>query len=206
MSTQTPSDTGAFLAFLAAHRRLIDAVIGRVCGWRHRSLMPDARQEVHFALWRRLRSGPAIVHAVSYVYRVAFTSALGVVRRHRPAPGRPPLHDAADEQPTLTRPGELLPQERHCYLRQVLERLAPHHARALMAYLAGLRHREIAALFGWSEPAARHRLYGALAAVRPESEEGPSGDGPGLSPRRKGRSRAGARRRAAAADGPSSRP
>src|SRR5215510_784429 len=94
MSTQERLDTKAFQAFLAPHRRLIDGVIGRVCGRRHRSLMPDARQETHLALWRRLRSGPAIVHAVSYVYKVALNSALGVIRRHGPSPARPALdHD-----------------------------------------------------------------------------------------------------------------
>jgi RNA polymerase sigma factor (sigma-70 family) len=184
MPSSGPSDSADFRDFLAPHRRLIDAVVARVCR-HHRSLASDARQEVHLALWRRRRTGPAIVHAVSYVYRVARNAALGVLRRHR-WPEPPPLLPHAGRH----RPGALLPEERGYHLHQLLGRLPPDQARAVAAYLAGFRHQEIAAWFGWSEPAARHRLYAALAAVKAWAAEDP----------------AGARPRAEGPGGPSSRP
>ncbi len=63
-------------------------------------------------------------------------------------------------------PGNLLPAERGRLLEEMLGKLNIEQARALRGYLSGLNHREVAALFGWSESVARHRIYRGLETLR----------------------------------------
>ena len=152
-----------FDELMADHARLMASAIRRVCGRSHRWLIPDIEQEVRLALWQRLSSDRAIEHPVSYLYKMAWTTALGVLRRQRPEevavedplvfegqPASGPEHDHRD---------------RRLVLDQLLGRLEPEQARALGAYRAGLSHGEVASLFGWSESVARHRIYRGIAKL-----------------------------------------
>jgi hypothetical protein len=64
--------------------RLLAAAVRRVCRQRFRDLAPDAEQEVRLALWKRVQAGADIQHPASYVYKVALTTSLAVIRRYRP--------------------------------------------------------------------------------------------------------------------------
>jgi RNA polymerase sigma-70 factor, ECF subfamily len=164
-----------FERLVRPHARLIAGVIRRVCGRRHQALVPDVEQEVYLALWKRVGSGKEIDYPASYLYRVALTTAIAVVRRNRsdvtslddPAVGDPP-----------DRPLAAMPEaERVRIIAQVLERLEPDEARALRAYLAGFSHLEIAQLYGWTESVARHRVYRTMERLR--SEAAGKGEGQG---------------------------
>jgi RNA polymerase sigma factor (sigma-70 family) len=163
-----PTREEAFEALLTDYSRLIASAIRRVCARRWQSLVPDVEQEVYAALWKRLGGGKDIDHPASYVYKVALTTALAVVRKHGPetapieAVNGGPLPDAGRGT------SGLLPAERARLLGEALERLAPDEERAVRAHLAGFSHVEVARLYGWTESVARHRIYRAIDALKEE--------------------------------------
>jgi RNA polymerase sigma factor (sigma-70 family) len=153
------SDRSEFDRLIRDHARVMAAAIRRVCGRRHGALVADVQQEVYLALWKRLEGGNEIAHPISYLYKVALTTALAMVRRldRAPEPDREPI------------PGEsagLHPLERQRLLEEVLAITEPDDARALRAWLAGYNHREVARLFGWTESVARHRIYRSQERLR----------------------------------------
>lgn len=152
------------------YARVMAKAVRRVCGRRHRALVPDIEQEVRLALWKRLRRGNEIQHPVSYVYRAALTTALAVVRRS--AAEELPLEDGMHSIEIGPQQDErgLLPPERARLIEQVLEALPEDQARALRAWLSGFSHAEVAELFGWTESVARHRIYRGLDAVKRRKE------------------------------------
>ncbi len=160
-----PARPQEFERLVAENARIIGAAIRRVCGRRYGSLVPDVEQEVYLALWKRLQVGKEIEHPASYLYKVALTTAIAVVRKLRPEAAS--LEDL-DRPPGATpaAAGELLPEERARLIEQALASAEPDQARALRAYLAGFNHREVAALYGWSESVARHRIYRGLERLR----------------------------------------
>jgi len=159
------------------HARLIAGAIRRVCGRRHQALIPDVEQEVRLALWKRLRDGKKIEHPISYIYKVALTTAVAVLRRCPPLTAVPPSEGAerAVEGEPLPARRSLLPAEQQYLLSQVLDGLPENQCRALKAWLAGFNHREVARLYGWSASVARHHIYRGLeaAAARARGSEEP---------------------------------
>jgi RNA polymerase sigma factor (sigma-70 family) len=164
-----------FEALVRRYARLMASAIRRVCGRRHRSLVPDVEQEVHLALWKRLGSGKEIAHPASYVYRVALLTALAVVRRQ--GGETLSLEETGVPDPPAVVPGGLEPAERARLIQEVLERLEPDEARALRAYLAGFNHVEVARLYGWGEAVARHRIYRTLERLREAAQVGAGAEG-----------------------------
>jgi RNA polymerase sigma factor (sigma-70 family) len=169
----TPVPRGDFEELLARYARLIGAVARRVCGRRHRCLLPDIEQEIRLALWRRLKDADdrspagAIRHPGSYVYKVALSTSLAVIRRYRPA-REDLLADAEQGRRDEGGTERLMPPERARLVEQVLGRLEPDEARALCGYMTGLNHEELARLYGWSAAASRHRVYRTLEQLRRE--------------------------------------
>ncbi|MBZ0114131.1 MAG: sigma-70 family RNA polymerase sigma factor [Thermoanaerobaculia bacterium] len=154
-----------FDELVTQHARLMSSAIRRVCGRRHQVLVPDVEQEVRLALWKRLGSGKKIDYPISYLYKMALTTALAVVRKHRPDLLLPMEEERPERLPPPAEDG-LEPVERSRLIDEVLASLDIDEARALRAYLAGFNHRETAELFGWSESVARHRIYRTLELLR----------------------------------------
>jgi RNA polymerase sigma factor (sigma-70 family) len=163
-----PTREEAFEALVTNYSRLVASAIRRVCSRRWQSLVPDVQQEVYAALWKRLGGGKDIDHPASYVYKVALTTALAVVRKHGPETS--PIETASEAAPAAGGKGlsALLPAERARLLGEALERLAPDEERAIRAHLAGFSHVEVARLYGWTESVARHRIYRAIDALKEE--------------------------------------
>ena len=157
-----------FEELVGSYSRIMSRAIRRVCAQRQRSLIPDVEQEVRLALWKRLGSGKKIEHPVSYLYKMALTTALAVLRKH----GSDESHADVEAIDARSRGGskELLPAERARLLEQLMGRLPADQSRALRAHLAGFNHKEVAVLFGWSESIARHRIYRGLAALKAEAK------------------------------------
>jgi RNA polymerase sigma factor (sigma-70 family) len=139
--------------------------VRRVCGQRHRELIPDVEQEIRLALWKRIQSGKNLDHPVSYLYKVALTTALALLRRQEP---EETVANPEEAVPARGAPahGALLPQERSLLVEQLLGSLPDEESQALRAYLAGFNHVEVAQLFGWTNSVARHRIYRALETLR----------------------------------------
>jgi RNA polymerase sigma-70 factor, ECF subfamily len=160
-----------FLALIERYARVVASAIRRVCGRHFRTLVPDVEQDVYAALWAVVRSGKKIRHPSSYLYKVALTTALAAVRRSTPEMTTITI----DEDDAATVPaaregaggfGDLLPAEQERLLAQVLEQLSPEEGRAVRAHLAGFSHTEVAALYGWSDSVARHRIYRGIETLR----------------------------------------
>lgn len=167
----SPSDSPSeFEQLVDKYARVMSRAIRRVCGRRRRALVPDVEQEVRLALWKHLRGGKKIDHPVSYLYKMALTTALAVLARHKPEEGAVNVEQLESLPPSEAMP-ELEPPERARLLEQLIARLPLEQSRALRAYLAGFNHREIARLFGWSESTARHRIYRGIDALRAAAKE-----------------------------------
>ena len=156
-----------FAALVDNYSRVVSAAIRRVCAQRFRSLIPDVQQEVYTALWKRLESGKEIEHPSSYLYKVALTTALAVVRKHGPELGSVETRVATDE-PAF---GDLFPAERKRLLSEVLCQLPAEMSRAVRAHLAGFSHTEVASLYGWTASVARHRIYRGIETLRQKMKE-----------------------------------
>ena len=157
-------DQAAFSDLIDTHARLIASAIRRVCSRRNAALIPDIEQDVRTALWKRLQDGKEIAHPVSYIYKVAMTTALAAVRRFPTAPELPaePYESGSSGETFLG----LRPAEQSRLLAEGLAALPLDEARAVRAHLAGFNHEDVAALFGWSAATARHRIYRGLARLR----------------------------------------
>jgi RNA polymerase sigma factor (sigma-70 family) len=157
-----------FEELVREHARVVAAAVRRVCGRRHQALIPDVEQEVYLALWRRLGGGSEIEFPLAYLYKMALTTALAMVRKHsRPGVSAPVEELAEREAPAAV--GGLSAVERRRLLEEVLGALEPDDARALRGYLAGFSHTEVAELYGWSESVARHRIYRTIERLRDEA-------------------------------------
>jgi RNA polymerase sigma factor (sigma-70 family) len=154
--------------------RLLAAAVRRVCRQRFRDLAPDAEQEVRLALWKRVQAGADIQHPASYVYKVALTTSLAVIRRYRPEREELVPETAVPSEPRQA-VARLLPAERQRLLAELIESLDEDEARALRGYLAGFNHEELADLYGWTPSVARHRIYRTIERLRRRIGEGERG-------------------------------
>lgn len=128
-------------------------------------------QEVRIRMWRTLsKDGNIPSLPASYVYRIALSSAVDLIRRRRarraeaaadddPAEpvlvSRSPQPDALLEEKSL---GEAVHRE--------IQQLPEDRALVLRMHLEGFSRDEIAALLHWSEPRVRHLIYRGLAQLR----------------------------------------
>jgi RNA polymerase sigma factor (sigma-70 family) len=155
-----------FSSLVDRHARVISSAIRRVCSRHHQSLIPDIEQDVRAALWKRLQSGKEIRHPVSYIYKVALTTALAAVRRY-PAHAEAPSDERGEAPVSASAPFlGLLPAEQSRLLAEALDALPLEEARAVRAHLAGFNHEDVAVLFGWTASTARHRIYRGLDKIR----------------------------------------
>lgn len=156
------------------HARVMAAAIRRVCGRRYRALVPDVEQETYLNLWKRLQGGKEIRHPTSYLYKMALTTALAMVRKL--GPEEPTEGEQLAQSPPLPSRQEgvadLRPAERTRLLEQVLAQLGREEQRALRAYLAGFNHEEVGELYGWSVSVARHRIYRSIDLLKKMMREG----------------------------------
>ena len=158
-----------FERLVRPHARLIAGVIRRVCGRRHQALVPDVEQEVYLALWKRLGAGKEIEHPASYLYRVALTTAIAVVRRQARGAGLPRGAGVGEPRGAASRSSIAGGRAR------AHDRGGPRAARAGRGAGAARRTSPASAtsrsraLYGWSESVARHRVYRTLERLRAEA-------------------------------------
>jgi RNA polymerase sigma factor (sigma-70 family) len=146
----------------------------RGVGWRQGlsgADIEEVMQEVRIRLWRNNPGSEQLAAlGASYIYRVAVSAALDIVRSRRTqrvglarpiddpglalADSAPDPHAAAEAQElaqTVVRAVDLLPASRRPVVRM---------------YLAGYSREEIADFLGWSEGKTRNLLYRGLADLR----------------------------------------
>ena len=158
-----------FETLIEKYTRLVSHAIQKVCFPKYRECEEDIRQEVHLKIWGLLKSGKKMDSPESYIYRVAFTTALRFVQTRGGGGSTEYLSD-----PPKSSEGEIKSNQK-MIINDLLKQLDDEHRRALKAYLVGFNHKEVATLFGWTESKARHLVYrgiNALKALQNKSGEG----------------------------------
>ena len=164
----------------------LEAAVGRFAalvrrvGLRHRlseADLEDVLQEVRIRLWRG-RSGPRSERteqvSASYVYRLAVSAAVDLLRRRR-ARGADrtvaldEVNEPVAEQPDPARAAEV--SELSAQLERALDTITPSRRPVVRMYLAGYSSEEVAQVMGWSEPKTRNLLYRGLADLRERLKE-----------------------------------
>ena len=152
---------------------LLHQTIVRMCPARLGLQAADIEQEALIRLLRALRSGRAIAHPASYLYRIAASVTIDAVRRVKAR--REQSLDAFDEDDSDAEAvvDQGVGPEAWARGRQVRERvrrlmagLSENRRRAVGLHLQGFTPQEIGQLLGWSEPKARNLVYRGLAELR----------------------------------------
>jgi RNA polymerase sigma factor (sigma-70 family) len=159
----------------------LEAAVGRFAalvrrvGLKHRlseADLEDVLQEVRIRLWRaRSRPQSEQIEQVpaSYVYRVAVSAAVDLLRRRRAR--------GAEQTVTLDETEELIDHhsdparsveesELSAQLVRAIEAITPSRRPVVRMHLAGYSREEVAQVMGWSEAKTRNLLYRGLADLR----------------------------------------
>jgi RNA polymerase sigma-70 factor (ECF subfamily) len=132
--------------------------------------LDEVLQDVRIRLWQAGRSGKALEElGSSYLYQVATTAALDLLRRRRAhAADRTGPADELIQVPASTPSpaAEAEARELGAQIDSALERLSIDRRVAVRFYLSGYDHRDIARACGWSEARARNLLYRGLDDLR----------------------------------------
>ena len=159
----------------------LDAVVARFAavvrkvGFRHRlsdADLEDVLQEVRIRLWRAhsaQRSEQIDRVSASYVYRVAVSAAVDLLRRRRArgAEQTVALEQAEDPVAHGSDPTRSVEQaELAAQLAKAIEAITPSRRPVLRMYLSGYTREEVAEVMGWSEAKTRNLLYRGLADLR----------------------------------------
>jgi RNA polymerase sigma factor (sigma-70 family) len=164
----------------------LEATVGRFAalvrrvGLKHRlseADLEDVLQEVRIRLWRA-RSRPQSEQfeqlSASYVYRVAVSAAVDLLRRRRARGAEQtvaldetnePIADHADAARSLEE------SELSAQLARAIESITPSRRPVVRMYLVGYSGDEVAKMMGWSEAKTRNLLYRGLADLRERLKE-----------------------------------
>lgn len=133
---------------------------------------PDAVQSAFVEAWRDLPTLRNPVAFPAWLRRILFKHS---DRLRRSAPSRSlPIQDEADPAPT---PADILDASDEATRRYILVRRALHslppgeRAAAILFYLGGCSHRDIAAYLGIRIPAVKSRLHSARGRLRERIEQ-----------------------------------
>ena len=159
----------------------LEAAVGRFAalvrrvGLKHRLSEPDLEdvlQEVRIRLWRARsrpqgeRSEPV---SASYVYRVAVSAAVDLLRRRR-ARGAEQTVALDETEETLadhSDPARSVEEsELSAQVARAIEAITPSRRPVVRMYLAGYSGEEVAKVMGWSEAKTRNLLYRGLGDLR----------------------------------------
>ena len=157
----------------------------RSIGARHRlsdADLDEVMQDVRIRLWKSSQTSEQIrALGASYVYRVATSAAVDLLRRRRArATDRSESVDSLAEQLPDPRVSATRDLENDELQRRVLAAIGtiPDSRRAVVRmYLAGYDREEIAGMMGWSEAKTRNLLYRGLADLRARLGETANAEG-----------------------------
>lgn len=135
--------------------------------------MDELVQDVRVRLWRALGDAEKIRNVgTSYVYRVACTAALDMVRRRRWKRERSIealdiTRDVGVNAPEGAWPDDVFEQrELVARIERALIRLSEPREVVVRLHLSGYGRLEIARLLGWTEPKVRNLVYRGLTDLR----------------------------------------
>lgn len=149
---------GAMVRSVGVRRGLVEADLDEVL------------QEVRIRLWRARDGGKNLEElGSSYLYHVATSAALDLLRRRRARGGdrAADVTEAGDLPASASSPHEQVEaQELAAQIDRALESLSADRRVAVRFHLSGYDRDHIARVLGWSEPRTRNLLYRGLADLR----------------------------------------
>ena len=164
----------------------LEAAVGRFAalvrrvGLKHRlpeADLEDVLQEVRIRLWRA-RSRPQSERiepvSASYVYRVAVSAAVDLLRRRRARGAEQTVALEETEEPIAdhSNPARSLEaSELSAQVARAIESITPSRRPVVRMYLAGYSGEEVTKMMGWSEAKTRNLLYRGLADLRERLKE-----------------------------------
>lgn len=145
----------------------------RTVAARYRLVAPDRddlEQEVRIRIWRALESERVGAVPASYLYRVASSAALDLIRRRR-VTREDSMNDVGHHLPALTDrapgpEGEAELSDLAQQIQRAIETIPASRRAVVHMYLGGYASGEIAGLMGWTEAKARNLVYRGLADLR----------------------------------------
>lgn len=166
-----------FDALIEAYGRFLRQTIVRVCPKQLGLQYDEIEQEARLRLWRALESEREISNPASYLYRIAVTATLDVIRRVKrkreeqmaasdDSEGEFIVPHALIADPVRAPDCEAERRQLVEKVRKAVARLPDNRRTAVGLHLEGLTTQEIADLLGWSEPKARNLVYRGLKDVR----------------------------------------
>jgi RNA polymerase sigma-70 factor (ECF subfamily) len=159
----------------------LEAAVGRFAalvrrvGLKHRlseADLEDVLQEVRIRLWRtrsRAQGERDEQVSASYVYRVAVSAAVDLLRRRRArgAEQTVGLEEVAEPIADHSDPARSVEEsELSAQLERAIEAITPSRRPVVRMYLAGYSGEEVAKVMGWSEAKTRNLLYRGLGDLR----------------------------------------
>lgn len=162
------SDAGADIStrlqsVLQQYAQALSAAAGQACPYWLGISRADFEQEIRIRLWRALSRRDDLQPNAAFIFRVATTAAIDLVRRRKAQGDAVPI----DEQ-MMVAEGQVLEDSalqaledcrRHRALESALARLDSRRETVLRLYLQGFSLVEIADLAELSQAAARNLLY-----------------------------------------------
>ena len=150
------------------------AMLVRSIGARHRlsdADLDEVMQDVRIRLWKSSGTSEQIrALGASYVYRVATSAAVDLLRRRRAhgADRSESVDSLADHlaDPRVTATADLENDELQRRVLAAIETIHDSRRPVVRMYLAGYDREEIASMMGWSEAKTRNLLYRGLADLR----------------------------------------
>lgn len=131
----------------------------------------DVVQDLRVRVWKSFGTAELIRRAKpTYLYRVAVSASLDIIRRRRTAKASAtsidlvPPSALADEKARAD--ATLVGSELGRAVHEALDLLSESRRGVVRMYLAGYDRYEIADLLGWSEPKTRNLLYRGLEDLR----------------------------------------
>jgi RNA polymerase sigma-70 factor (ECF subfamily) len=132
--------------------------------------LDDVLQDVRIRLWQAGEAGKSLDDVgSSYLYRLATTAAIDIMRRRRAHGGD--RSDDVDDRPELASPTQspdeqLESRELAQQIEAALETLSMERRVAVRFHLAGYDRDDISRALGWSEAKTRNLLYRGLGDLR----------------------------------------
>ncbi len=131
--------------------------------------LDEVLQDLRIRLWRALER-PAEknpTESASYVYRVAMSASVDLLRRRRSGPlGKPVALELVSDSLLSAREPVDDEAAQVAALGRALEGLLPERRIAVRLHLDGKTPAEMAGLTGWSGPKIRNLLYRGLADLK----------------------------------------
>jgi RNA polymerase sigma factor (sigma-70 family) len=162
--------------FIRDLARSIDKVVRRNFPRVSADEKADISQEILKKIWKMIAGGKKIDNLKSYIWRVAYTTALDLVKENEKYINiEEDMQKEADgclsDMTDISLESQLESENAKKNLLAAIEGLSPNRRTVLKLALTGMTVREIAEFFDWSESKVNHLYYRGLEDLKKRMKE-----------------------------------